>query len=190
MGQEADMARMLRSEYPGAIYHVTARGNERKDIFRVEGDRVRFLEKLGETALAFPVTWRTSTSRYGTTGACARPTNRCFMRLITNQGLTPVSLYVPTDINLTDVGSAYATNHLHFLLAGFIPSRTLPIGANELGILDSPTVSKNFNMQNEFENGWPRSSADWLHSDLREVAYLYVHELFDKFRDLGGLNQP
>ncbi len=49
------MARMLRLEYPGAIYHVTARGNERKDIFRVEGDRVRFLEKLGETALAHQV---------------------------------------------------------------------------------------------------------------------------------------
>ena len=40
------MARMLRLEYPGGLYHVTARGNERKDIFRSDGDRLRFLEKL------------------------------------------------------------------------------------------------------------------------------------------------
>jgi putative transposase len=44
------MARPLRIEYPGAFYHVTARGNERKDIFRDEGDRQRFLAYL-ETAV-------------------------------------------------------------------------------------------------------------------------------------------
>jgi len=27
------MARALRIEYPGAVYHITARGNEKKDIF-------------------------------------------------------------------------------------------------------------------------------------------------------------
>jgi len=43
-----------------------------------------------------------------------------------------------------------------------------------------------------FQNGWPsgRSSTDWHHSDLREVAYLYVYGLFDKFNELGGLKQP
>jgi REP element-mobilizing transposase RayT len=30
------MTRPLRIEYPGAVYHVTARGNERQDIFRDE----------------------------------------------------------------------------------------------------------------------------------------------------------
>jgi len=28
------MARPLRIQYPGAVYHVTCRGNERRDIFR------------------------------------------------------------------------------------------------------------------------------------------------------------
>lgn len=101
-------------------------------------------------------------------------------------------LYVPIDTNLTDVGSAFATNNLHFLLAGFIPSRTLPMGANRLTTW--PTT-RNYNMQHTdvdegFQNGWPRSSTDWLHSDLREVAYLYVYRLYDQFRDLGGLSQP
>ncbi len=43
------MARPLRIEYPGAFYHVTARGNERKDIFNDEGDHEKFLTYL-ETA--------------------------------------------------------------------------------------------------------------------------------------------
>ena len=40
------MARPLRLLYPGACYHVTARGNERKPIFRDDTDRRRFLERL------------------------------------------------------------------------------------------------------------------------------------------------
>ena len=40
------MARPLRLEYPGAIYHVTARGNARRAIFRSDPDRFRFLDKL------------------------------------------------------------------------------------------------------------------------------------------------
>jgi REP element-mobilizing transposase RayT len=42
------MARPLRLEYPGAIYHVTARGNERRAIFRSDADRRRFVSKLLE----------------------------------------------------------------------------------------------------------------------------------------------
>ena len=40
------MARQLRIEYPGAYYHVTSRGNERKDIFKSQRDREKFLEYL------------------------------------------------------------------------------------------------------------------------------------------------
>lgn len=44
------MARPLRVEYPGAVYHVMARGHERSRIFRDERDRNRFLQLLGTTA--------------------------------------------------------------------------------------------------------------------------------------------
>ena len=37
------MARPLRIEYPGAFYHVTSRGNERKEIFKSAADREQFL---------------------------------------------------------------------------------------------------------------------------------------------------
>jgi putative transposase len=40
------MARQLRIELSGGIYHVLARGNEKKRIFRISGDRDRFLSLL------------------------------------------------------------------------------------------------------------------------------------------------
>lgn len=42
------MARSLRLEYPGAIWHLTSRGNERRDIFRADCDRRRFLDILAD----------------------------------------------------------------------------------------------------------------------------------------------
>jgi REP element-mobilizing transposase RayT len=40
------MARPLRIEYPGAWYHVTCRGNEKRNIFRDDADREKLLEIL------------------------------------------------------------------------------------------------------------------------------------------------
>lgn len=40
------MARSLRIEYEGAIYHITSRGNERKKIFFTKRDYARFKEYL------------------------------------------------------------------------------------------------------------------------------------------------
>jgi REP element-mobilizing transposase RayT len=42
------MARKLRVEYPGAVYHVMNRGDRREAIFRTDQDRVLFLETLAE----------------------------------------------------------------------------------------------------------------------------------------------
>jgi REP element-mobilizing transposase RayT len=40
------MARPLRIEYEGAVYHVTSRGNRRKSIFKDENDQRLFLAIL------------------------------------------------------------------------------------------------------------------------------------------------
>ena len=45
------MARKLRVEYAGAIYHVMNRGDRREAIFRDDADRVMFLETLGQACL-------------------------------------------------------------------------------------------------------------------------------------------
>lgn len=47
------MARPLRIEFPGAFYHVTSRGNERKEIFRDNTDRDTFLRLLGQVVEDF-----------------------------------------------------------------------------------------------------------------------------------------
>ncbi len=45
------MSRPLRLEYPGAVWHVTARGNERKPICRDDDDRKAFLATLERVVL-------------------------------------------------------------------------------------------------------------------------------------------
>lgn len=40
------MARPLRLEFPGAVYHVTSRGNARQDIVADDRDRTQFLTLL------------------------------------------------------------------------------------------------------------------------------------------------
>ena len=37
------MARPLRLEFPGAVYHLTSRGNARQKIFFTDADRELFL---------------------------------------------------------------------------------------------------------------------------------------------------
>jgi REP element-mobilizing transposase RayT len=47
------MARPLRIEYDGALYHVTSRGNERKPIYKDDGDRHLFLSILAQVTDRF-----------------------------------------------------------------------------------------------------------------------------------------
>jgi putative transposase len=47
------MARPLRLEFPGALYHVTARGNARQAIVLDDRDRALFLLCLGDTIVRF-----------------------------------------------------------------------------------------------------------------------------------------
>ena len=49
------MARPIRVEYPHAVYHVTARGNECKAIYRDDRDRRRHLETIEQVAERFGV---------------------------------------------------------------------------------------------------------------------------------------
>ena len=50
------MARPLRIEYPGAVYHLTARGNARQPIFRDTADRHGFLRTLAHVVDRY--SWR------------------------------------------------------------------------------------------------------------------------------------
>ncbi|MFZ4860123.1 MAG: REP-associated tyrosine transposase [Desulfuromonadaceae bacterium] len=47
------MARPLRIEFPGAVYHVTTRGNARADIFEDNNDRILFCTVLSQVVKRF-----------------------------------------------------------------------------------------------------------------------------------------
>ena len=49
------MARPLRITYEGAVYHVTVRGNDRRNIFLTDDDRGRFRTKLGESVRLYDI---------------------------------------------------------------------------------------------------------------------------------------
>ena len=48
------MARAVRIQRSGAWYHVTARGNERRSIYRDQRDRRHFCELLAELVHRYP----------------------------------------------------------------------------------------------------------------------------------------
>ncbi len=49
------MARQWHIEFEGAYYHILSRGNEQRDIFDDNGDRISFLETLGNMSDRFEV---------------------------------------------------------------------------------------------------------------------------------------
>ena len=55
------MARALRIQYPGAYYHITCRGNERRAIFRNDADRLAFLDYLKRSLEQYIVILQTYT---------------------------------------------------------------------------------------------------------------------------------
>jgi len=48
MGHAPDMARKLRLQYPGAIYHLMSRGDRREPVFLEDADRSLFVSTLSE----------------------------------------------------------------------------------------------------------------------------------------------
>ena len=61
------MARPLRIEYPGALYHVTSRGNEQKDVFKSQRDREKFLSYLESAGVRYGAvihTWCLMSNHY------------------------------------------------------------------------------------------------------------------------------
>ncbi|HUP44921.1 MAG TPA: transposase [Thermoanaerobaculia bacterium] len=61
------MSRPLRLEFPGSLWHVTSRGNEKRDIAYDDADRRTFVKLLGETVAQFDwllYSWTLMTNHY------------------------------------------------------------------------------------------------------------------------------
>jgi hypothetical protein len=110
-----------------------------------------------------------------------------------NDGPPPKEISPGTPLWITDLtdssqGSVVAEEHRSQLLAEMFPSRTLPAGANNLLLLED----RNFDMPALYKNGWPPERGavtDWLHSDVKTVAYPYIFGLFEKWVTLGNLTK-
>ena len=87
-------------------------------------------------------------------------------------------------------GHLFAQTYRDRILADAMPARTLPVGANSVPRFTPPVGDdRSFDM-NALQHGWPTSRlprTDWRHSDIREVAYVFVHPVFNQFVNLGNL---
>jgi hypothetical protein len=88
-------------------------------------------------------------------------------------------------------GSSYAFEYQPKLLAQMIPALSLPVGAN-LTSRFNDYGERNFNMDTAgFKNGWGRNDSTyqqrWLHSDIKDMSYLYTYKVFNKFVSEGVL---
>ena len=100
------------------------------------------------------------------------------------------SLYRPA------TGSDMAARQRDALLARMIPAMSLPAGSRPVAKFDQPTEQRNFDMSSPVVRGpaepWPDlrgESKNWWHSDLTQVAYPYVRELYVKIAELGELRE-
>ncbi|MBB5353562.1 hypothetical protein HNR46_003823 [Haloferula luteola] len=78
-------------------------------------------------------------------------------------------------------------------LAESLPALTFAAGSNPIQIFNT----RNIDMMG-LRNGWPEARTaptvdpdlrGWRHSDIRNMAYLYTHKVFDEFINQGKLDQ-
>ncbi|MBQ3097176.1 MAG: hypothetical protein IJC66_03385, partial [Kiritimatiellae bacterium] len=62
-------------------------------------------------------------------------------------------------------------------LADAIPATSFAAGANRI---ESFGNARNANYADLISDPWPRNGHQWRHSDLKNIAYRYVHRLFEK----------
>jgi len=91
-----------------------------------------------------------------------------------------------------DAGNAAAVVYKQRILAESFPAVTSAVGMNFVNNFED----NNLNMQSNFKTRkgdvvyWPEARADntnWKHSDVKNVAYIYVYSLFDNLVQIGGL---
>ncbi|MCW5548114.1 MAG: hypothetical protein KIT44_04050 [Opitutaceae bacterium] len=96
-----------------------------------------------------------------------------------------------------ETGSAFAARHRSSLLARMIPAMSFATGFDAVEKLTVDAgEARNFDLSSAAIRGvgepWPAERGPekkWLHSDLREVAYVYTHGLYKKIVELGELNR-
>ncbi len=141
--------------------------------------------------------WGFNQSDYGTTFPSSNPeypdiwlppnptsTHSTLKSQLMNQpffGKSPRDLFSTNE----DIAENYAEQYRFDLLARAIPVRTFGVGANPV-----PNVFEHSIDLQTFQTGWPSSRGpdlNWLHSDCRNVAYIFTHSLYENIVGKGAL---
>ena len=75
-----------------------------------------------------------------------------------------------------------------FALAEYVPAISSPIGGTSLNARSIPSYNLN---DEQYRHGWGRNSTiyngQWLHSDMKDVAYFYVYPVYNELLTKGHL---
>lgn len=75
-----------------------------------------------------------------------------------------------------------------FALAEYVPAVSSPVGGINLGSTTMPSFNLN---DAQYRDGWGRNVDvyldQWLHSDMKDIAYFYVYPLYDELKTKGNL---
>ena len=78
-------------------------------------------------------------------------------------------------LNPSGMNSAVISQNLqNELLAKGIPALSPPCGAGSVN-----GIAGDYDMTTQKMNGWGRDGNQWLHSDVKNMAYYYVYKIFD-----------
>lgn len=121
-------------------------------------------------------------------GAYPPPSVQTEYTLFSELGEHPVFLRSPSAMFSSNITSAARSE----MLSKGIPALSGAMGRTMVDSLPNAD-QRNFDMDTTFKSddgaGWPRIGGDyngrWLHSDMKDVAYFYTHELFEKLVEEG-----
>jgi hypothetical protein len=75
------------------------------------------------------------------------------------------------------------------LLAEAFPALTFATGSNSVGVFGA---QNNIDMMDEKSDWWSAAPGDdqrWLHGDIKDVSYTFTRKVYEKFVEIGNLNQ-
>ena len=79
-------------------------------------------------------------------------------------------------------------------LAKYVPAISSPIGGNAIFAVSDRDIDLNLDSEGQGVprlNGWGRNSGiygqSWLHSDMKDMAFFYIHALYDDLSEKGNL---
>ena len=72
-------------------------------------------------------------------------------------------------------------------VAKYVPAVSSPVGGR--AVLEDEDKNIDMNDVNVVRrpNGWGRGSPDWHHSDMKDMAFFYVYELYEQLIHKGDL---